>query len=203
MQAMPICPLCRSVHGVFKVSQVYVAGITRAEQRSEYDRQILASVYGKEQLSGAEIHQVAQQFGPPSGRSQVVRPVHPDLVAGMFSAVALVFLLNTFWVAQLAFWAILAIWLVSLAGYAATRKPVLRRYHGLETAAMGKRKGVELSVGKWMKVYYCIDDGCIFNPERSDSAPLSQLQQYLQLPPDAIPPEPLPLEPVPPEPGKA
>lgn len=182
MEENPHCPVCRSDQGVFKVSQVYVAGITRVENRSEDDRQTLVSIYGKELLSAAEIHQVALQFGPPSGRSQVVRPVHPDLVAGMFSAVALVFLLNTFWVARPFFWSILVIWLVSLIGYWSTRKPLLMRHRGMETTALGDRRAVEVAVGKWMKTYYCIEDGCVFMPERHDTAPLNQLQQYLQLP---------------------
>lgn len=180
---MPICPLCHAEKGVYKVSQVYVAGITRAENRSMDDRQILVAVYGKDLLSASEIHQAAQQFGPPSGRSQVIRPVYPDLIAGLFSVVALIFLLNTFWVARPAFWAILALWLASLAVYATTRTLVLKRYHGFVTKVLGDSKAVELSVGKWMKVYYCIADGCVFMPEREDTAPLSQLQKYLQLPP--------------------
>jgi hypothetical protein len=184
MEEKPCCPVCKSGQDVFKVSQIYVAAITRAENRSAEDRQILVNIYGKELLSAAEIHQVAQQFGPPSGRSQVVRPVPPDLIAGMFSAVALVFLVNTFWVARPVFWAILGIWLLSLAGYWSTRKSVLNRYRGMETTALGDRKAVEISVGKWMKAYYCGADGCVFMPERSDSAPLNQLQQYLQLPPE-------------------
>lgn len=184
MEEKPNCPICQSDAGVFKVSQIYVAGITRAENRSVDDRRTLVSIYGKELLSAAEIHQVTLQFGPPSGRSQVVRPVHPDLVAGMFSAVAVVFLLNTFWVASSVFWAILVIWLVSLALYWSTRKPVLNRYRGLEITARGDRKAVEISVGKWMKAYYCSEDGCVFMPGRTDAAPLNQLQQYLQLPPE-------------------
>jgi hypothetical protein len=182
MEELPCCPLCHTQAAVFKVSQIYVAGITRAENRSPADRALLASIYGKEELSAAMVQQVSQQFGPPSGRRQVVRPVHPDLVVFLFSAVVVVFLLNTFLLARWVFWVILLLWLASLAGYWFTRGPVLCRFQGMETSVLGEQKSVERSIGAWMKLYYCLDDNCVFMPERMDSAPLSQLQRYIQMP---------------------
>jgi|GEM_PF-1008393 len=180
----PVCPACGSEQNVVKASKVYVAGITRADQRSPEDRQLLTAVYGKEPLSAEEVHQVSQQFGPPSGRSQIARPVHPDLAAGVFSLAALGFLINTFWTARAVFWIILALWLASLAAYAAARRAIVGRYRAQERLAVEDRQAVEVSVSRWMQVYYCGDDGCVFIPEHGDSVPLRQLQQYLLRPPD-------------------
>ncbi|HMN59408.1 MAG TPA: hypothetical protein PJ988_03550, partial [Anaerolinea sp.] len=49
---MPVCPRCASNTRTFKVSQVYIAGITSAENRSEADRGLLEVVFGKADESG-------------------------------------------------------------------------------------------------------------------------------------------------------
>ena len=162
---------------------VYVAGITVPGQRTASDRATMMAVFGREPVSPGEITQISRQFGPPQGRTTVMRPVHPDLVVGLFSLMALVFLFNTFSASAVSFWTILIIWLVFLGGYVLARKRIVSRHlASLDTVRLEK-DGVQNAVERWMGLYYCASDGCVFDPRRGDSVPLEGLQGYLRLPP--------------------
>ena len=164
---------------------IYVSGITVPAQRSASDHAVLMAVFGREPVSPAEIQQITRQFGPPQGRATMLRPVHPDLVVGLLSVMALVFLVNTFAASRISFWAILGIWLVFLVGYGLTRRPILSRHQAGLDAAQEEKNGVQDAVERWMRLYFCTSDGCIFDPQRGDSLPLDGMQRYLRLPPAA------------------
>jgi hypothetical protein len=179
----PACPVCAESEPVHKVSKIYVAGITIPKQRTAGDRETLTAVFGTEPLSPVEIQLTSRQFGPPHGRTTVVRLVHPDMVVGMFLLMAVIFMLNSFSVSPVSFWAIFVITLVFMGGYGLARKRVVARHQASLDAAQVEKNAVKGGVENWMKLYYCSADGCVFDPQRGDSAPLDSMQRYLQLPP--------------------
>ena len=179
MPENPVCPICQLSEPVLKVSLVYVSGITEPANRSPQDRARLEAVFGKDVKSAAEIRQTVHLFGPPAGRTQITRPIHPDMYMVVLAAIAIVILLNTFMTQRAFFWAILGISLVFGVVYLFTRSRVLEVFSRRQEAAAAEKAAVNRAVGDWMKLYYCSQDGCVFDPRRSDTAPVEDLQGYL------------------------
>ncbi len=179
MTALPACPLCQSAEPVLKVSQVYVAGITEPANRSAQDQERLEAVFGKELKNATDIRQAVRLFGPPAGRSVLVRPLHPDWYVAVLGIFALVFLINTFPAERLLFWIILALSLVCGLAYAFTRPLALKKFNAILATAAAEKQAVDQAVGRWMQLYYCCEDGCVFDPQRGGSAPVAEMQRYL------------------------
>jgi hypothetical protein len=179
MPEQPACPKCHSSVPVLKVSTVYVSGITDPANRSEQDRDRLEAVFGKQVTSAADIRQTSHLFGPPSGRSQVTRPIHPDMYVFVFAAVTVVILINTFQNQRPFFWAILGIGLVFGVVYLFTRAKAVEKFRKRQEDAAAEKSAVDRAVGEWMKLYYCCDDGCVFDPARGDTALLEDMQRYI------------------------
>jgi hypothetical protein len=184
MPEIPDCPVCHSPEPVVKVSQVYISGITNPADRSEQDRARLEAVFGKGNFSAAETRQITHLFGPPSGRKQGTRPIHPDMYMFVLAAVTVVFLLNTYSKQQTFFGIILFISVIFGVVYFFTRNKAVARFSKRLEEGEAEKLAVDRAVGEWMKVYYCCNDGCLFDPSREDTASLEELHRYLiQRPP--------------------
>ena len=90
----PACPVCGSDGQVYKLSQVYVAGITEAADRSPADTELLDAVLGQPG-SPAELSELLRSFAPPAVPPVSIPLIHPDLIVlGAFIlAAAVVFTL--------------------------------------------------------------------------------------------------------------
>jgi hypothetical protein len=179
MPDLPLCPICHTSEPVLKVSQVYVSGITEPANRSDQDRARLEAVFGKEVKSPVEIRQAVHLFGPPAGRNQVTRPIHPDMYMYVFSAVTAVILINTFTAQRTFFWVILGIYAIFGVVYYFTRNSVVGGFRKRQEVDAAERDAVNRAVGDWMRLYYCTMDGCVFDPARPDTAPVEEIQRYL------------------------
>jgi hypothetical protein len=160
---VPECPVCHSSANVAKVSQVYLAGITDPKSRTEADQAVIEMVFGEKDLTQRDLREGLRPFMPPSGKTKVTRPMHPDLIVGGFGLVALVMLYNIFvnqpqdgWVAMLAFLAFGGV-------YLAARKGVLARFEKAQLAAQEEKAVVEGLGGRWLEQYLCTEDGTVFD----------------------------------------
>lgn len=179
MPDLSVCPICQSSEAVLKVSQLYVSGITEPANRSDQDRARLEAVFGKEVTSPAEIRQTVHLFGPPAGRNQITRPIHPDMYMFVLAAIAVVILINTFVTQRTFFWVILGMSVIFGVFYFFTRASVVGDFQKRQEVVASEKAAVNRAVGDWMRLYYCSEDGCVFDPARSDTAPLEELQRYL------------------------
>jgi hypothetical protein len=179
MSDLPVCPKCRSSQAVVKVSQVYVSGITEPGNRSDQDKARMQAVFGRQVATPAEIRQTVHLFGPPAGRTQITRPIHPDMYIFVLAVVAAFILINTFGNERVYFWVVLGISVLSGTVYYFTRASVVGAFRKRLEAAEAEKEAVNRAVGNWMRLYYCCDDGCVFDPARIDTAPLEELQRYL------------------------
>ena len=181
MPELPVCPLCQSAEPVVKVSQVYIAGITKPAERSEQDRLSLLAVFNKPVNSSADIREAARLFGPPAGRSQMARPVHPDLYLAVLAMAAVVFLINSFAVQRSLFWGILGVAVGFGLVYFFTRRKVVAKFRQVQAATAQENLAVDRAMGVWMKLYYCAEDGCVFDPEDGEAVQLEEMPRYLAL----------------------
>jgi hypothetical protein len=159
------CPLCHSSETVFKVSQVYLAGITDPKSRTAADRMVVETVFGQPDLATRDLREGLRPFLPPSGKSQVMRPLHPDLVMGVFGLVALVMLYNIFVTEPQDCWVAALVFLAFGGAYLAARRQVMIRFEKAQLAVREEKAAVEGLVGRWLKLYLCSEDGTVFELE--------------------------------------
>src|SRR5512139_235338 len=89
-KTMPVCPQCGENDRVEKVSTLYLEGLRVGNKANDPLGQ--KSLTG---LSKAEISELRHLLAPPSsGKSQVTRPIHPDLILLVFTGVLPVFLVG-------------------------------------------------------------------------------------------------------------
>lgn len=179
MDAKPPCPNCQQTLDVYKVSHIYGAGITAEGSRSDGDRAILESVFGQEINRAEDLGQAVRLFGPPEGKVERNPHIHPDLLAGSLSLIVIVIIYDTYWTQRGVFWAAVAVWAIAALAYGFARGPMLKRYRLAQAGVKARRKALENAVASWAKLYYCAADRQIFDPERSDSAPLEELHPYI------------------------
>lgn len=181
----PFCPHCGSAVHVYKVSQVYITGITEPGSRTAGDHALLADVFGEVDLPSegksweSRVRTAIRPFAPPSGRTGQLRPLHPDWVVGGFSLAAVIFLINIYISQRFWFGWAMVICAVTGVGYGLARRGLLRQFQAAQQAAWVQKEKDEQVIGRWMQLYYCAEDGCVFYPKAEKALPLEQMEQLL------------------------
>jgi hypothetical protein len=120
-----------------------------------------------------------KQFNPPSGQTVVVRQVNPDLIVIVFSLLAL-FLLYKIYVSQPGvFFIALGFLALFYAAYFIGRKFIMRKFNQRQDADLTAKKQAEAAIGRWMKMYYCWEEGIVFLPGEKRVVPLDHIRPFL------------------------
>lgn len=180
-QKSPTCPNCGKSDLAFKVSHIYIEASERKPLPGQ-EMGALQAVYANLPPGtnpAMAKRSILQLFAPPSGRTEIIRQVHPDLIVGISAAVAL-FILYQILASQPGFFLpALIIFIVALAAYLFTRKSVLRKFNRIKAEDAGDRKNVERAIERWMQLYYCARDQTLFDTDRRTPIALKDMQAYL------------------------
>lgn len=171
------CPGCKATDHIYKVSTIYLAAIADEKTRSDEDRAMIAEVFPG--LKDLEVHRAVKLFTPPSGSSRIIRPISPDLVVGAFILLSVFFLYNIYLQQPTVFIFAAGITVFFLILYAILRKKLVGKYKNQALETVEEKKIVEKSVDRWMKMYYCVADKVVFDPNRGEAVPLDLAQEYI------------------------
>jgi hypothetical protein len=147
------CPKCGSSEQTVKVSTLFLEG---TENRVNVDA-----------------------FAPPSGKRQITRPVHPDMIVIVFGIVSLLILFQIFQTQKLAFVPAAAIFMMAGLSYLVFRKKILEKYERNQDAIKLENQAIEKAVGEWMKLYFCAKDRIVFIPGEKKSVALEDIKTLI------------------------
>ena len=177
------CPVCGQSDQVEKVSTVYMEGIGAGRLPLKTGAQVDQMPSPGQRLTkipARDLYVLSRKFAPPSeGKSALVRPIHPDLVIGIFTLVVPIFLIGILAQQRGLLLPVLLILACFYALYFYKRKTVIARYDQEKTSKDAAQTRVECAIKSWMKLYYCARDGGIFLPGRGELVPVDQMAAYL------------------------
>ncbi len=184
MNRFPICPQCGQNTAVEKVSRLYVVGSEvkwrrkgRRGDPSEADRlpgEALAPAFAG--LSGGQLQALGQRLAPPGGsKGAPLRLIPPDWIVAALTLIAPLFVYQVAARQPEMLWLALAALAGFYAFYAWQRKAILARFAARQQAEQAERRRAEQAVRRWMGLYYCLDDDCVFDPAGGPAAPADQL----------------------------
>ncbi len=148
-----ICPECHQSDKCAKVSVLYV--------EASGNRKIL------------------NIFSPPSGSTEAIRDVNPDIVVIGFTLVAGIFLYNIYATQPQAFPITAILTGLAYVGYVVLRKKIMGKYKASIQAKKEEKLKVEKAIDHWMKLVYCARDKVVFDPAENVAIPAGQMRNYL------------------------
>lgn len=181
----PACPACGQDDRVFKVSTIYLDAL--AAFSSPARNTVLPELNDGEALHGPGINplkiqavrRLANSFAPPSGRKEVVRLLHPDLILTVSALVAVFFLIQIYNTQRAAFPIAVALLALFSLGYLLARRSILTRFNHKKAEEQQEKRRFERAVARWMRLYYCDRDEEVFDPAGATRVPLAQMEAYL------------------------
>jgi hypothetical protein len=178
------CPKCGLSDRTFKVSEIYIEAL-EGFKKGEKGRVLPQIVSDQSQFEAPGIlkvqafRSVVNDFSPPSGGSQLTRPVHPNLVILAFSLIAVFFLLQIYTTQPDLFLPMLILVFVFYLGYGFFRKTIYGKYNKQIQDNNSIKNTYEAAIGKWMHLYYCARDNGVFDPQEDQMIPLESMKIYL------------------------
>lgn len=176
------CPGCGQSDQVEKVSTLYLVGIglSRQPHSGEAPPDLPPVSPWVSALPPGELQALARRMKPPSsGKQAFTRPLHPDMVVGVFSLVLLVFLYGM-WTSQRAMLPVaLVVLAVAYAAYLWQRKAVIARFQHNQATRQSADERARRGVERWMKLYYCDRDDGVFPAQGGELIPTDQMPGYL------------------------
>lgn len=131
-------------------------------------------------LDRREIAALRRQLAPPSsGKSEITRLVHPDLVVLVFTGILPVFLLG---IARSQAGLLLPVILVLAVFYLLyfwRRKALISHFERQKQAQQAGKRRIERAIGRWMRSYYCTQDGVVFEAGLPAWAPVERMDELL------------------------
>jgi hypothetical protein len=178
----PACPQCGKTDTVAKVNHIYLENLSAKPLTEDLlIPHVLRWPADKPSNSKKSYDEVTflKQFNPPSGQTVVIRQVNPDLAVIFFSLLA-IFLLYKIYISQRgAFFIALGFIALFYAAYFIGRKFIMKKFKQRQDADQAAKKQAEAAIGRWMKMYYCWDEGIVFLPGEKQAIPLDQIRAYL------------------------
>ncbi len=184
-EQIPPCASCGGRDRVAKLSRIYfdaLSIIAHPEQPIPQSLSFLQRGEGqKTRLFGRSRYyrEIARMAAPPSGESKVTRLLHPDAVVLGFAAISGLVL---FQMLRSQPWGLVpaeGVLALALAAYLVGRRFILRRYRREREKEAKAGQRIRGAVEKWMKLYYCGNDGNVFDPESGQIYPLADLSRAL------------------------
>ena len=176
------CPLCHASRHIYKVSQIYLESIKvfdKNEPHPVFDEMFAMNGKDIAPLPSRFSHEFTHLFAPPSGRAELLRPIHPDLIVFVFTVIMFFFLYNIYAAQPGVVYPFLIILGAAFLGYFAFRKKLVSRYEADLAGSKTEYVSVEQAVARWMKLYYCATEGIVFDPETQSSVPLDEMKKFL------------------------
>lgn len=184
MNRFPICPQCGQNTAVEKVSRLYVVGSEVKWRRkgrpggpAEADGspgEALAPAFAG--LSGGQLQALGQRLAPPAGpRGAPLRLTPPDWAVAALTLIAPLFVYQVAAHQPEMLWLALAALAGFYAFYAWQRKAILARFAARQQGEQDEKRRVERAIQRWMSLYYCLDDDCVFDPAGGPPVPADQI----------------------------
>jgi hypothetical protein len=192
MSRLPVCPECGQTDLVEKASTLYLAGTEMKYRRSKKnpgevqppepsgENAPIQLSPGFRDLSAAELQALARRLAPPATKKEApVRPINPDWAVAAVSMIVPLFLYQII-TTQVGMLPVVLLALAAFYGfYFWQRKNILARFDARQEKERSKVEQVKQSIQRWMSLYYCGRDDCVFDPSRKVSAPADQLNGIL------------------------
>jgi len=178
----PACPQCGKTDTVAKVNRIYLENLSPKPLGEEVlIPHVLRWPANKPASSKKTFDEVTflKQFNPPSGKTVVTRQVNPDVVVIIFSLLAIFLLYQIFMNQRSAFLIALGFIALFYTAYFMGRKYIKNKFKQRQDAEQMAKKQAEAAIGRWMKLYYCWEEGIIFTPGEKQAVPLDQIRVYL------------------------
>lgn len=182
----PICPCCNLGDRAYKVSILYLEASVRLHHHETANQPELDAMLEDllppdctEQDQAWVTARMLSLFTPPAGKQVSSRQIHPDWMIFFLIGIGIVFAYSaaTKQPAQLP--AIIGLILLSLLIYWRIRKTAVLRYERQIREEEAEKEAVERAVARWMRLYFCTRDQCIFDPQENRSVPLERLKELL------------------------
>lgn len=123
---------------------------------------------------------LTQKLSPPAaGKQGMMRPIHPDLVVIVFSLIAPIF---GYGILTNQAGTLLPVGILLIIGYGAyfwQRKRLLERFQADLEHRRNEVERIQRGIGRWMEIYYCARDECVFKPGSKHSIPIDEISEYL------------------------
>jgi hypothetical protein len=174
-QEPPVCPKCGQNDRVEKVSTIYLQGI--GAHKTPVNPQVGSAA---SHLSKREAAKLRKLLAPPmSGKKELVRPIHPDLMVLVLTGMLPIFLDGIARSQRGMLLPVLAVVLVFYVFYFWMRKRLVGRYHQQKQSLLEEKGRVEKAVGRWMKAFYCGRDEVLFREGVNEWVPGDQIDQLI------------------------
>ncbi len=173
------CPVCQQSDQVAKVSTLYMEGLGLQKLSKQKGSESKENLHGL-RISDPEITRLARQLSPPSsGKSETIRPIHPDWAIAAFTAILPVFLIGIYRSQPAGLILVLIILVFFYGLYFLRRGALIARFHKQQLKRQAETRRVEKAVQKWMRLYYCHRDEGVFSPGQDQLIPIEAMIPYL------------------------
>ena len=177
------CPVCGQSDQVEKVSMIYMEGIGAGRLLPTAGSQAGRTPPAGQRLTkipARDLSALSHKLAPPSERkSALVRPIHPDLVIGVFTLVIPIFLIGILSQQRGLVFPVLLILVCFYALYFYKRRTVIARFAQEKTSKDAAQSRIERAIKSWMVLYYCARDDGIFLPGRGELVPVDRMAALL------------------------
>lgn len=170
------CPYCHLSDQVEKVSTLYLLGIGLKIPGQKNKNNSIGGV-------GAPFasRELAQRLRPPSsGKSKILRPVHPDLVILTFAMILPIFVWGIFTQQRMVLAPTIVVLMIFFGLYVWKRKDLVAKFIDEKEREKRIKRDAEGAVKRWMALYYCARDDLIFTPDSLEGVPCDEMDEYLQ-----------------------
>jgi len=177
----PICPECQKNDKVFKVSQIYKESVTIFNKKENHPALTGMFINKGENAALPNPYRTdfTRLFAPPTGRGEIIRAIHPDLIAGVLSIAGLYLLYSAYTQQPSALLPSGIVLALVYIVYFIFRKNVIQKYNLSQAESKEEVVSVEQAIFVWMKLYYCARDGLVIEPESGKQMPLDEMKKYL------------------------
>lgn len=181
------CPVCNKKDKAYKVSILYMEGLNWQKMGGSNPGGGLGNIM-EEFLQGTSdgsakelfVSRLVTLLSPPAGKKRYLRDIHPDHMAGFFLIISVIIILRGYLSQPMATPIIIGLLVTSFLVYGIFRRNLLERYNQKITLAQHEFLHVENSISKWMRIYYCARDQCIFDPLSGQHTSLDQLTSFFR-----------------------
>jgi predicted membrane protein len=131
MKKNEICPVCGEADKTLKISQIYMESLAKGNLLEDKQKKNLRDILGTDPgaaLPGRVSADLMKTFSPPSGKSIIIRQVHPDQAMGVLMLISLFFLYNIYYQQYQVFMTSIVIFVLLMVGYVVFRKAIMKKY---------------------------------------------------------------------------
>lgn len=181
----PDCPSCGQNNHSYKVSLLFIAASARLNHHEEKDRaeldNTLSDLLSQDSSEGREhlLRFFVESFSPPRTSRQSSRSIHPDWMVFFGCAIGLFFAYQMALQNSGSLPIMISLVAIGLLLYLLSRRPVLKRYQYRLQNEKGEAHRVDQAMARWMQLYFCTTDQCVYDPEQGLSVSIEQIGDLL------------------------